>query len=129
MLKGFTQHKLKTVVEKTNQNKFYIDPLINKKLLGQLKPIKNELSELSELSNFEVIIHNGEKIKITDRHILLVSAIYYSFKRDKIADIMCLSTDAIDQNIKRLKHKIGIETKMELVRIFIEWGLILPISK
>lgn len=125
-MKGFTQHKLKVVVERIQKKQFYIDPLINKNIIGLTKIIKNELSELS---NFETILYNDEKIKITDRHILLVSSIYYSLKRDKIADIMHLSKDAVDQNIKRLRNKMGIETKMELVRIFIEWGLIPPISK
>lgn len=148
LLKGYTALKLNAVIEKIDTAAFVVDPLIKTFVLGQLKLIKpelselaglselarvtelaelkalSELSELSDLSNSFTITHNGNVIKITDRHILLVSAIYHSKQREEIASLMCIAPDTVDQNIKRFKQKMGIDSKMELVKLFVEWGLI-----
>lgn len=148
LLKGYTALKLNAVIEKIENASFVVDPLIKTFIVGQVKLIKAELSELSalselsrvaelselkllselsELSNLSeafTITHNGSVINITDRHILLVSAIYHSKQRDEIASLMCIAPDTVDQNIKRFKQKMGIDSKMELVKLFVEWGLI-----
>ena len=129
LLKGFNSFKLSKVISQLSMKSFVIDPILSKDIIKHLKPIKSQLSELSELSEFFKIEHNGIEFKITDRHILLVSAIYHSLRREEISNLMNIAPDTVDQNIKRFKQKLGVDTKMELVKLFIEWGLIVNLKK
>jgi DNA-binding CsgD family transcriptional regulator len=42
---------------------------------------------------------------------------------------MNIAPDTVDQNIKRFKQRLGVESKMELVKLFIEWGLIVNLTR
>lgn len=141
VIKGFTALKLNSILEQVRAQKFYIDPLMHNNLVESLKIIRTQLTELSEatdlaelkeladLSSHHIIEHNGERLKITDRHVLLVSAIYHNMKREDIAQLMNVSIEAVDMNIKRIKHKMGVDSKLELIKLFEEWSLIQPINK
>jgi DNA-binding NarL/FixJ family response regulator len=131
LLKGFAAIKLNMAIQHIWSDQFYIDPLMHQDLIRSLKPIKkqlSELSELSELSSHHIIAHNGEHIKITDRHILLVSAIYHNLKREEIADLMNISPNTVDMNIKRIKNKMGVENRLTLIQLFSDWGLLQPVA-
>ena len=131
LLKGFAAIKLNMAIQHIWSGQFYIDPLMHQDLIRSLKPIKkqlSELSELSELSSHYIIAHNGEHIKITDRHILLVSAIYHNLKREEIADLMNISPNTVDMNIKRIKNKMGVENRLTLIQLFSDWGLLQPVA-
>lgn len=127
ILKGFTSTKLNAAILSILSNQFYLDPLLYHSLVNNTKPIRNQ-PELSELYSYHIIEHQGEKLKITDRHILLVSAIYHNMKREEIARLMNISTGSVDMNMKRLKNKMGVESRIALVKLFSEWGLIQPIT-
>jgi two-component system, chemotaxis family, chemotaxis protein CheY len=141
LLKGFTAHKLSMLIDHLKSNKFYIDILLHQyfedclsAIEQQLKalikiPELTQLKELTELSKSHSLKHNGETLKINYRHVLLVSAIYHSFKRVEIAELLHLGTDAVDINIKRLRTKLCAENKNELVKLFTEWGLIQSLNK
>jgi DNA-binding CsgD family transcriptional regulator len=42
----------------------------------------------------------------------------------KIADLMCISQETVDQNIKRLKPKLSVESRLDLIKLLTEWGKI-----
>jgi DNA-binding CsgD family transcriptional regulator len=42
---------------------------------------------------------------------------------------MNIAPDTVDQNIKRFKQRLVVESKMELVKLFIEWGLIVNLTR
>lgn len=128
LLKGFTATKLNTALQSVLSNQFYIDPLLYHNMVNSIHPIPNQLSGLPELPSHHLVVHHGEKLKITDRQVLLVSAMYENMKREEIAQLMNISTDSIDMNIKRLKNKMGVESRIALVKLFSEWGLIQPIA-
>lgn len=125
LLKGFASIKLNMAIQHIWSGQFYIDPLMHQNLMSSLKPIRKQLSELS---SHHAIAHNGEHIKITDRHILLVSAIYHNLKREQIADLMNISPNTVDMNIKRIKNKMGVENRLALIQLFADWGLIQPVT-
>ena len=139
LLKGFSALKLKKVIDCLQENALFIDPLLNTELQKQIRTLKckctklqeqSELLELSKLADLTKlddgikIEYNGSVIKISEKNIQLVSAIYHSLNREKIAEILIVSPNTVDQNIKRLKQKFEVQNKMELVKLFLEWGLI-----
>jgi len=153
-----TPHKLNLCLQHILQEKkFHIDLTYRRDFFSALIKISkelnalskheelsklNELMELLELSKndkkalqdkevvpYETLTHNGKIAKITDKHIMMVSAIYHCMQRGQIADLMNISNETIDTTIKRLKEGLSIEDRIELIRLFQDWGYIKPKPK
>jgi DNA-binding NarL/FixJ family response regulator len=146
----FTVHKLNICLNHIAENKRYIDLTYRrdfltslKEIQGELKSLRNqpelsklwELAELTELSEvndpnehnkdaaeYDVFTHNGKQIKINHRHILLVSAIYHSLERNKIADKLNITEQTVDTTVKRLKQSLSVDDRIQLIRLFHDWG-------
>ena len=130
LIKDFPKPKLNTVIEVIGNNKRYIDPLLYNDVVKSLPLLKDELSELSELSEKAIQIdHKGQTIKIKEKHIILISAIYQSYSATDIANLLHISPAAVNQSIKRLKSKLDIKNRMELIKLFLDLGLIRNISQ
>lgn len=153
LFNDITAHKLNICMQQINlHNQFYIDLTYRKDFFMAVKKIIPEirkltkhldLSEITELSDlsalsenselallnngavtYDAVIHNGKSIKINDRHILLVSAIYHCLQRREIADIMHIAEHSVDTTIKRLKQSLSIDDRIKLIRLFQDWGYI-----
>lgn len=90
-----------------------------------------DLSDISELSDvnkttpvFDEVEYLGKHIKINDRHILLVSAVYHCMQRQQIADLLHISESSVDTSVKRLKRSLSIEDRVSLIKLFKDWGYI-----
>lgn len=148
-----TVHKLNLCLNQIiNQNQFYVDLTYRKDFFDSIKNISTELdklanltkltelTELAEIAEYtdppelaelnkdatahDIVLHNGKHIKINDRHILLVSAIYHSLGRDKIADSLNITEQTVDTSVKRLKHNLSVEDRIQLIKLFGEWGYV-----
>jgi DNA-binding NarL/FixJ family response regulator len=87
---------------------------------------KNDKKALQdkEVVPYEILTHNGKIAKITDKHIMMVSAIYHCMQRAEIANLMNISNDTVDTKIKRLKAELSIEDRIELIKLFQDWGFV-----
>jgi len=148
-----TDQKLNLCLQQiTQEKKFHIDLTYRRDFFSALIKISkelnalskheelsklNELMELLELSNddkkalqdegaltFHKLKHNGRPVKITDKHVLIVSAIYHCMQRAEIANLMNISNDTVDTKIKRLKAELSIEDRIELIKLFQDWGFV-----
>ncbi len=62
--------------------------------------------------------------QLNNRKIGLVSAMFYGKRNKEIADMMGISEKGVDALKKRLKESLGIEKTPDLIRYFLEKGLI-----
>jgi DNA-binding NarL/FixJ family response regulator len=130
LIKGFPTPKLNNALQIVSNYKRYIDPLLHTDIIKSLPTLKSELSELSELSSDKITLqHNGKAIQITENQILLISALYHSLNPTAIADLLKVTPAAVNQNIKRMKARFDVTSKMELIRLFVDSGLIRNISQ
>jgi len=126
LLKGFPAINLKTAMEASFKGRFYIDNRLHKKIarLFDYDEIPLLADNLKETDSYVEIEHGGKKVKISDRQVLIVSAMFDSKRKEEIAKMLSIEPQSVAQNIKRLKIKLNANDRMELIRIFIEYGLI-----
>lgn len=126
LLKGFHSLKLGQALKSVFSGRFFIDPKLHRKVaqLFDFDDIPEILGNLKENSDSVIIEQDGKKIKISDRQVLIVSALFHSKRKEEIAQMLFIEPESVVQNIKRLKVKLNANDRMELIRIFIEYGLI-----
>lgn len=126
VLKGFSLVKLNQAIQCAFAGKFYIDHKLHKKIadLFKLEEIPELFEGLKESADSVIIEQEGFKVKISDRQVLIVSALFYSKSQGEIAEMLSIEPQSVAKNIKRLKERLNATDRMELIRIFMEYGLI-----
>lgn len=143
---GYTLNDINGIIshlKKVGFNGLFFKLANNKTIETAVNSINNDVffidSYFKNLEYKKTIIENDEDMQVTDKNIQdatkeshqlnnrkigLVSALFYGNKNKEIAELMGISEKGVDALKKRLKESLNIEKTPDLIRYFLEKGLI-----